>query len=65
MDIVINLISVSNLENANCFQTDLHLVFGMLKYKSNKICLQNHIEENRNYFSFIDMERVILLTGKL
>ena len=36
MDIVINLIGVSNLENANCFQTDLHLVFGMLKYKSKK-----------------------------
>ena len=34
MDIVNNLIGVSNLENANCFQTDLHLVFGMLKYKS-------------------------------
>ena len=64
MDIVINLIGVSNLENANCFQTYLHLVFGMLKYKSKKTCLQNYIEENRNYFSSIDMERVILLTGK-
>ena len=38
----------------SCFQTDLQIIFGMLKYKSNKKDLTNYVQANKNYFGDLD-----------
>lgn len=52
----INLIDPRHLENLKCFQTDLQIVFGMLKYRKSKTKLQEYVKNNREYFSKIDYD---------
>ena len=52
----INLIDPRRLEDVNCFQTDLQIIFGMLKYKSNKKDLTNYVQANKNYFGDLDVD---------
>lgn len=50
----INLIDLKKLSDISCFQTDLQIILGMLKYRKNKTDLQNYIYSNKDYFSNID-----------
>lgn len=50
----INLIDPRRIEDVNCFQTDLQIIFGMLKYKSNKKDLTNYVQANKSYFGDLD-----------
>ena len=50
----INLIDPNRLENTKCFQTDLQIIFGMLKYRKSKVELRNYMNSNKEYFSSID-----------
>lgn len=64
----INLIDPNRLENIKCFQTDLQIIFGMLKYRNSKTGLRNYVNSNREYFSGIDEDsynaaRVLLRSG--
>ena len=50
----INLVDPRKFSNLTCFQTDLQMVFGMLKYRKNKEQLLKYVQENQEYFSRID-----------
>lgn len=50
----INLIDPKRLDNTACFQTDLQMVFGMLKYRKSKDGLRQYMQSNKEYFSSID-----------
>lgn len=50
----INLIDPRRLDSLECFQTDLQMIFGMLKYRGNKEAFENYILTNKDYFSNID-----------
>lgn len=52
----INLIDPRKFGDLTCFQTDLQMVFGMLKYRKSKEGLLRYVQENRTYFSRIDEE---------
>lgn len=52
----INLIDPRKFGDLTCFQTDLQMVFGMLKYRKSKEGLLRYVQENRAYFSRIDEE---------
>lgn len=52
----INLIDPKNIENFETFQTDLQLIFGMLKYKNNKEALLCYVEEHREFFESVDID---------
>lgn len=52
----INLIDPRKLGDLSCFQTDLQMVFGMLKYRKRKDELLKYVQKNRSYFSSIDEE---------
>lgn len=52
----INLIDPRKIGDLTCFQTDLQMVFGMLKYRKNKAGLLKYVQENKAYFSRIDEE---------
>ena len=45
-----------NMENFERFQTDLHEIFGMLRYRSNKKELLEYIQNKENYFRNVDEE---------
>lgn len=50
----INLIDPKKLENLECFQTDLQIIFGMLKYRKNKEGMKSYVQNNRSYFAQVD-----------
>ena len=52
----INLIDPRKYSDLTCFQTDLQMVFGMLKYRKSKEKLLKYVQENKAYFSRIDEE---------
>ena len=52
----INLIDPRKFSDLTCFQTDLQMVFGMLKYRKSKEELLKYVQENKAYFSRIDEE---------
>lgn len=52
----INLIDANNIENIECFQTDLKEIFGMMKYRQDKKSLIKYMNENKDYFSHVDKE---------
>ena len=52
----INLIDPKKFQDVKCFQTDLQIIFGMLKYKSNKNDLKRYVLENKNYFRKLDVD---------
>ncbi len=55
-DYYINLFDAGKIDNLECFQSDLQVILGMLKYRNNKSALQNYITEHSSYFSCIDTE---------
>ena len=50
----INLIEPRKLWDLSCFQTDLQIIFGMLKYKNSKEALREYVQSHKNYFSNIE-----------
>lgn len=52
----INLINPYEVENINAFCIDLQIVFKMLQYKNNKTDMIQFLENNKEYFSAVDLE---------
>lgn len=52
----INLLDAGNVEDVKQFQTDLQVIFGMLKLRKQKEKLQGYIQGNKEYFGNLDME---------
>lgn len=52
----INLIHVGNIEHPEKYKSSLQLVFGMLKYKSDKTALKKYLEEHESELLNIDRE---------
>lgn len=52
----INLIDAERLERTEVFRTDLHQIFGMLKYRGKKQELIRYINQHKDYFSNLDQE---------
>lgn len=52
----INLVDPKNIEDFEKFQTDLQLIFGMLKYKNNKEALLCYVKEHRAFFESVDID---------
>jgi hypothetical protein len=50
----INLIDPRNIEDLSCFEEDLQMVFGMLKYRKNKEELLSYVNQNRKYWESVD-----------
>ena len=55
----INLIDAGHLDNIELFQTDLKVLFGMLKCRKNKAQLENYFADNKEYFENLDKETSI------
>ena len=52
----INLIDVKRLDDLSCFQTDLQIIFGMLKYRSSREGLSKYMQSHKEYFGSIDVD---------
>ena len=52
----LNLIDAGNIENIQKFQSDLQLIFGMLRYKEEKDELHRYMNANGAYFKNVDQE---------
>ena len=54
----INLVDVGRLEKLDGFQTDLQVVFGMIKYKGSKYKkeIQSYVNEHREYFGCLSWD---------
>ena len=52
----INLVDAQRFENTNQFQTDLQVIFNMLKCRGDKEHLSEYINEHREYFDNVDDE---------
>ena len=52
----LNLIDAGNIESLERFRSDLHLIFGMLKYKDNTNDLKTYVTKHKDYFGNVDVE---------
>lgn len=52
----INLIDPAELEDLSCYEQNLQMTFGMLKYRKDKEGLKRYLKEHEAYFSDIDEE---------
>ena len=52
----LNLIDANNIENIQKFQSDLQLIFGMLRYKEEKDELHKYMNANGEYFKNVNQE---------
>lgn len=52
----INLIDAGNVDDVEKFQSDLQLIFGMLKYRGKEQGIQEYLNRNSDYFSNVDIE---------
>lgn len=52
----INLIDAQRFQNANRFQSDLQIIFNMLKCRENKQDLEEYIYKHEDYFNNVDDE---------
>lgn len=52
----LNLIDVGNVEDVKKFQTDLQVIFGMLKYREEVGKMKSYIKEHEEYFQQVDVE---------
>lgn len=52
----INLIDPREIDNLECFNTDLQMIFGMLQYRKQKSELRKFVKEHATFFSDIDIE---------
>lgn len=50
----LNLIDPAELENLSYYETDLQMIFGMLRYRKDKKGLMKYIEDHKNFFSRMD-----------
>jgi len=50
----INLVDATELGGKNCLKSDLHWIFGMLKYKNDKEKLRNYVQSNEDFFEHVD-----------
>lgn len=50
----INLIDPAELEDLSYYETDLQMIFGMLRYRKDKKGLMKYIEDHKNFFSRMD-----------
>ncbi len=57
----INLIDVSNISNTKLYQTDLQVLFEMVKYKHDKKGLENYISDHRDLLKEIDEDALDML----
>lgn len=57
----LNLIDMMHMKDINVFHSDLQYVFGMLKYKGNKELLSSYVNENPEYFNYIDKETALVI----
>ncbi|HIX63941.1 MAG TPA: hypothetical protein H9852_05890, partial [Candidatus Mediterraneibacter colneyensis] len=61
----INLLDAGNVPYIERFSSDLQQVFGMLKYRGDKKKLQQFMQNNKEYFSNIDVETYQAVRGFL
>ena len=52
----INLLDAGAVRDPKRFQSDLQHIFGVLKYRGNKTGLQNYMQENRDYFTRVNVD---------
>ena len=52
----INLVDAARIKDTGAFVTDLQLIIGMLKYRNQKEALMKYVDQNREYFSKLDLE---------
>ena len=52
----INLIDAERLENLALFQTDLQVIFGLLKCRKDKQNLKQYVKDNKVFFKSVDMD---------
>lgn len=52
----INLIEPERIQDLSCFDMDLQMIFGMLKYRKDKKGLSEYVQKNREFFSKVDEE---------
>lgn len=50
-DYYINLIEPERIQDLSCFDKDLQMIFGMLKYRKDKKGLSEYVQKNREFFS--------------
>ena len=53
----VNLIDVGNVEDVSRFHTDLQVIFGMLKCRQDAEKLREYVEQHREYFESVDLEK--------
>ena len=52
----INLIDAERLQNLALFQTDLQVIFGLLKCRKDKQKLKQYVKDNKVFFKSVDMD---------
>ena len=52
----INLIDAENMDNVECFQSDLKEIFGLMKCRKDEQALIDYMRANENYFRHVDNE---------
>jgi len=61
----INLFNPLNKNEFSTFLTDLQIVFGMLKYRYDKMGLHQYTQDNQAYFSSVDYDTCNVITTLL
>lgn len=61
----VNLIDLNNIEHLERFQTDLQVIFGMVKYKREKKNLLDYVEKYRGFFQGVDRDTYYALGALL
>lgn len=51
----INLIDVNNIEDSSKFVSDLKLILELMSFKQDKQKIQNYVDDNKEYFSNMDI----------
>ena len=52
----INLVDAERLENLGAFQTDLQMIFGLLKCRKDKQKLKQYVEDHKEFFKNVDID---------
>ncbi len=57
----INLLDISCVEDVQRFQTDLHIIFDMLKYRRDKHGMRRYKDDHREELSHVDIETAYVM----
>lgn len=57
----INILDVANVENVDKFQTDLHIIFDMLKCRKDKIQMRRYKDSHKEELSHVDIETAYVM----